>query len=70
MLTHTQKSVKTLKNETLKEHLYPNYLCLYSIRLFFRCARTKAEGKRWCGNVPWQVGGTAAFRTQEAPQSV
>ncbi|XP_005076574.1 transcription termination factor 2 [Mesocricetus auratus] len=23
-------------------------------RLFFRCARSKAEGKRWCGNVPWQ----------------
>ncbi|XP_038957991.1 transcription termination factor 2 isoform X1 [Rattus norvegicus] len=22
--------------------------------LFFRCARTKAEGKRWCGDVPWQ----------------
>ncbi|XP_029331360.1 transcription termination factor 2 isoform X2 [Mus caroli] len=23
-------------------------------RLFFRCARTKVEGKRWCGNVPWR----------------
>nr|XP_044994311.1 transcription termination factor 2 isoform X2 [Jaculus jaculus] len=23
-------------------------------RLFFRCARSKAEGKHWCGNVPWQ----------------
>ncbi|XP_031230839.1 transcription termination factor 2 [Mastomys coucha] len=23
-------------------------------RLFFRCAGTKAEGKHWCGNVPWQ----------------
>ncbi|XP_069862535.1 transcription termination factor 2 [Dipodomys merriami] len=23
-------------------------------RLFFRCARSKAEGKRWCGNVPWK----------------
>ncbi|XP_073906772.1 transcription termination factor 2 isoform X1 [Castor canadensis] len=23
-------------------------------RLFFRCAKSKAEGKRWCGNVPWQ----------------
>nr|AAH87733.1 Transcription termination factor, RNA polymerase II [Mus musculus] len=23
-------------------------------RLFFRCARTKAEGKQWCGNVPWR----------------
>ncbi|KAL6054521.1 hypothetical protein STEG23_029848 [Scotinomys teguina] len=23
-------------------------------RLFFRCARSKAEGKHWCGNIPWQ----------------
>ncbi|KAL1772449.1 transcription termination factor 2 [Sigmodon hispidus] len=23
-------------------------------RLFFRCTRSKAEGKHWCGNVPWQ----------------
>ncbi|XP_059121946.1 transcription termination factor 2 [Peromyscus eremicus] len=23
-------------------------------RLFFRCSRSKAEGKHWCGNVPWQ----------------
>ncbi|XP_048207813.1 transcription termination factor 2 isoform X2 [Perognathus longimembris pacificus] len=23
-------------------------------RLFFRCARGKAERKRWCGNVPWK----------------
>ncbi|XP_055484380.1 transcription termination factor 2 [Psammomys obesus] len=23
-------------------------------RLFFRCAKSKAEGKHWCGNVPWQ----------------
>ncbi|KAG3281199.1 transcription termination factor 2 [Ictidomys tridecemlineatus] len=23
-------------------------------RLFFRCTRSKAEGKHWCGSVPWQ----------------
>lgn len=23
-------------------------------RLLFRCTRSKAEGKRWCGNIPWQ----------------
>ncbi|KAG8517593.1 Transcription termination factor 2, partial [Galemys pyrenaicus] len=23
-------------------------------RLFFRCSRSKAAGKRWCGNIPWQ----------------
>ncbi|XP_005389109.1 PREDICTED: transcription termination factor 2 [Chinchilla lanigera] len=23
-------------------------------RLFFRCTRSKKEGKRWCGSVPWQ----------------
>uniref|UniRef100_A0A8C3VM94 Transcription termination factor 2 n=1 Tax=Catagonus wagneri TaxID=51154 RepID=A0A8C3VM94_9CETA len=23
-------------------------------RLFFRCVRSKAEGKQWCGNIPWQ----------------
>ncbi|KAK7807818.1 hypothetical protein U0070_012052 [Myodes glareolus] len=23
-------------------------------RLFFRCTRSKAEGKHWCGDVPWQ----------------
>ncbi|XP_037356995.1 transcription termination factor 2 isoform X2 [Talpa occidentalis] len=23
-------------------------------RLFFRCSKSKAEGKRWCGNIPWQ----------------
>ncbi|XP_033055100.1 transcription termination factor 2 [Trachypithecus francoisi] len=23
-------------------------------RLFFRCIRSKAEGKRWCGSIPWQ----------------
>ncbi|XP_045402870.1 transcription termination factor 2 isoform X1 [Lemur catta] len=23
-------------------------------RLFFRCIRSKAEGKHWCGSVPWQ----------------
>ncbi|KAB1273780.1 Transcription termination factor 2 [Camelus dromedarius] len=23
-------------------------------RLFFRCVRSKAEGKRWCGSLPWQ----------------
>ncbi|XP_051021631.1 transcription termination factor 2 [Acomys russatus] len=23
-------------------------------RLFFRCAKGKAEGKHWCGSVPWQ----------------
>ncbi|KAM7318191.1 hypothetical protein ACRRTK_022928 [Alexandromys fortis] len=23
-------------------------------RLFFRCTRSKAKGKRWCGDVPWQ----------------
>ncbi|XP_012585469.1 PREDICTED: transcription termination factor 2 [Condylura cristata] len=23
-------------------------------RLFFRCSRSKAEGRRWCGNIPWQ----------------
>nr|XP_012617281.1 transcription termination factor 2 [Microcebus murinus] len=23
-------------------------------RLFFRCMRSKAEGKHWCGSVPWQ----------------
>ncbi|CAH6929076.1 transcription termination factor 2 [Phodopus roborovskii] len=23
-------------------------------RLFFRCARSKAEGKHWCGSIPWQ----------------
>ncbi|XP_075837904.1 transcription termination factor 2 [Microtus pennsylvanicus] len=23
-------------------------------RLFFRCTRSKAEGQRWCGDVPWQ----------------
>ncbi|XP_006161455.1 transcription termination factor 2 [Tupaia chinensis] len=23
-------------------------------RLFFRCSRSKAEGKHWCGSVPWQ----------------
>ncbi|XP_058897301.1 transcription termination factor 2 isoform X1 [Kogia breviceps] len=23
-------------------------------RLFFRCVRSKTEGKQWCGNVPWQ----------------
>ncbi|ERE91540.1 transcription termination factor 2 [Cricetulus griseus] len=23
-------------------------------RLFFRCTRSKAEGKHWCGNIPWQ----------------
>ncbi|KAM6217135.1 transcription termination factor 2 [Rhynchocyon petersi] len=23
-------------------------------RLFFRCVGSKAEGKQWCGNVPWQ----------------
>ncbi|EPY90188.1 transcription termination factor 2 [Camelus ferus] len=22
--------------------------------LFFRCVRSKAEGKRWCGSLPWQ----------------
>ncbi|XP_049621859.1 transcription termination factor 2 isoform X2 [Suncus etruscus] len=24
-------------------------------RLFFRCSKSKAEGKKWCGNVPWQA---------------
>ncbi|XP_047371763.1 transcription termination factor 2 isoform X2 [Sciurus carolinensis] len=23
-------------------------------RLFFRCTKSKAEGKRWCGSIPWQ----------------
>nr|XP_020747995.1 transcription termination factor 2 [Odocoileus virginianus texanus] len=23
-------------------------------RLFFRCVKSKAEGKQWCGNIPWQ----------------
>ncbi|XP_037682200.1 transcription termination factor 2 isoform X2 [Choloepus didactylus] len=23
-------------------------------KLFFRCIKSKAEGKRWCGSVPWQ----------------
>ncbi|KAL0620927.1 Transcription termination factor 2 [Plecturocebus cupreus] len=23
-------------------------------RLFFRCIRSKAEGKPWCGSIPWQ----------------
>ncbi|KAL0604887.1 Transcription termination factor 2 [Plecturocebus cupreus] len=23
-------------------------------RLFFRCIRSKAEGKHWCGSIPWQ----------------
>ncbi|XP_010629496.1 transcription termination factor 2 isoform X2 [Fukomys damarensis] len=23
-------------------------------RLFFRCTRSKAKGKQWCGSVPWQ----------------
>ncbi|XP_015450956.1 transcription termination factor 2 isoform X2 [Pteropus alecto] len=23
-------------------------------RLFFRCIRSKAKGKRWCGSIPWQ----------------
>ncbi|MBZ3878251.1 Transcription termination factor 2 [Sciurus carolinensis] len=22
--------------------------------LFFRCTKSKAEGKRWCGSIPWQ----------------
>lgn len=60
------KSIKALKNETLKEHLYLNDLCLYSIRLFFRCARTKAEQKHWCGNVPWQVGVTVCLPYTES----
>ncbi|KAJ1063636.1 hypothetical protein K5549_000133 [Capra hircus] len=23
-------------------------------RLLFRCVKSKAEGKQWCGNIPWQ----------------
>ncbi|XP_065762256.1 transcription termination factor 2 isoform X1 [Muntiacus reevesi] len=23
-------------------------------RLFFRCVKSKADGKQWCGNIPWQ----------------
>ncbi|XP_063112254.1 transcription termination factor 2 isoform X2 [Cavia porcellus] len=29
-------------------------LCAAQWRLFFRCTRSKAEGKKWCGSVPWQ----------------
>ncbi|CAH2218649.1 transcription termination factor 2 [Pelobates cultripes] len=25
-----------------------------SHRLYYRCVKGKAEGKKWCGNVPWQ----------------
>ncbi|KAK2494015.1 hypothetical protein MC885_017852 [Smutsia gigantea] len=38
------------------EYLSQNGLVLfaYMSRLFFRCVRSKAEGKQWCGNIPWQ----------------
>ncbi|XP_021051862.1 transcription termination factor 2 [Mus pahari] len=37
-------------------------------RLFFRCARTKAEGKHWCGNVPWQDPNPKELPVTSKPQ--
>ncbi|GAB1287919.1 Transcription termination factor 2 [Apodemus speciosus] len=37
-------------------------------RLFFRCARTKAEGKHWCGNVPWQDPNPKDLSVTSKPQ--
>ncbi|XP_076975882.1 transcription termination factor 2 isoform X2 [Tamandua tetradactyla] len=40
-------------------------------KLFFRCTRSKAEGKHWCGNIPWQPDSKEHFITtklQDAPE--
>ncbi|XP_028608856.1 transcription termination factor 2 [Grammomys surdaster] len=37
-------------------------------RLFFRCARTKAEGKHWCGDVPWQDPNPKEHSVTSKPQ--
>ncbi|KAJ6662260.1 hypothetical protein lerEdw1_012423 [Lerista edwardsae] len=36
-------------------------------RLLFRCDKTKLEGKKWCGSVPWQDSKTTRLPTK--PQS-
>uniref|UniRef100_A0A8D0EN81 Transcription termination factor 2 n=1 Tax=Strix occidentalis caurina TaxID=311401 RepID=A0A8D0EN81_STROC len=32
----------------------PSNLVLFFGRLFYRCLKSKTNGKRWCGSVPWQ----------------
>ncbi|XP_003793870.1 transcription termination factor 2 [Otolemur garnettii] len=37
-------------------------------RLFFRCIRSKAEGKHWCGSVPWQDPDSREHSVTSKPQ--
>ncbi|XP_058516092.1 transcription termination factor 2 isoform X1 [Ochotona princeps] len=39
-------------------------------RLFFRCTRSKAEGKHWCGSVPWQDPNYKEHSVTSKPQHV
>ncbi|XP_054831071.1 transcription termination factor 2 [Eublepharis macularius] len=37
-------------------------------RLFFRCTKTKVEGKKWCGSVPWQESEPTRLSTKPEAQ--
>ncbi|XP_062960117.1 transcription termination factor 2 isoform X2 [Cynocephalus volans] len=39
-------------------------------RLFFRCIRSKAEGKHWCGSVPWQDPNSKEYSVTNKSQHV
>nr|XP_060623120.1 transcription termination factor 2 [Anolis sagrei ordinatus] len=39
-------------------------------RLFYRCSKAKAEGKQWCGSVPWQDSKTKTIPTKPQPQQM
>ncbi|XP_067322715.1 transcription termination factor 2 [Anolis sagrei] len=39
-------------------------------RLFYRCSKAKAEGKQWCGRVPWQDSKTKTIPTKPQPQQM
>uniref|UniRef100_A0A8C6Z2E6 Transcription termination factor 2 n=1 Tax=Nothoprocta perdicaria TaxID=30464 RepID=A0A8C6Z2E6_NOTPE len=33
---------------------YVSRLLFFSTRLFYRCLKSKLNGKKWCGSIPWQ----------------